>query len=62
LREAHKSKSRTIKEGGPPILGGLFGVKPHYKKTITEEGRKRSGSGKTPEESQKNESKNWNKR
>lgn len=55
-------KSSTTKEGGPPILGGLFGVKPHYKTTISEGGRKRSGFGKTPEESQKNASKNWKKR
>ena len=56
------AKSRTTKEGGPPILGGFFDVKPHYKTTITEDSRKRTGVGRTPKESQKNASKNWKKR
>jgi hypothetical protein len=56
------AKSRTTKEGGPPFLGGLFSQKSHYKTTIAEGGRKRSGVGNSAREAERNASQNWNKR
>jgi hypothetical protein len=51
------TKSKTTKTSGFP------GVKPHYyKTTISENGKSRSGVGKTSEESQKNASKKRNKK
>jgi hypothetical protein len=53
------AKSRTTKLSGPPILGGLFGVKRGYKTTISAGGQSRSGAGKTPHESQQRAKKKW---
>jgi hypothetical protein len=51
--------SKTEHVPGPPILGGVLGGGDYWKTTITEgDGSKTKGFGSTPEESQKDASKN----
>jgi hypothetical protein len=52
------TRSRTKRLPAPPILGGLLGVKGGYVTEIRDGANRHAGYGKTPAESQRNASKN----
>lgn len=56
------AKSTTKRSPAAPILGGLLGVKGGYVTKISDSNKTRTGAGRTPQESQKNASKKWERR
>lgn len=59
---ANQTTTRTKKAGPVPILGGLFGQKPHYETRITDGRRTATGAGRTAEEAERNASRKWQRR